>query len=40
VFLEEMMLGDDDRGARIRRRADATAAVVFPGSVPGSGPEG
>jgi AcrR family transcriptional regulator len=40
VFLEEMMLGDDDRGARIGRRADATAAVVFPGSVPGPGPGG
>jgi AcrR family transcriptional regulator len=32
VFLEEMMLGDDDRGARIARRAEATAAVVFPGN--------
>ena len=39
VFLEEMMLGDDDRGARIERRADATAAVVFPGPVPDSDPD-
>ena len=30
VFLEEMLLGDDDRAARVARRADATAAVVFP----------
>jgi AcrR family transcriptional regulator len=37
VFLEEMMLGDDDRGARIARRAEATAAVVFPAPEPGPG---
>jgi len=30
VFLEEMLLGDDDRTARLDRRAAATAAVVFP----------
>lgn len=30
VFLEEMLLGDADRAARLARRADATAAVVFP----------
>lgn len=30
VFLEEMLLGDDDRIARLHRRAAATAAVVFP----------
>jgi len=31
VFLEEMLLGDDDRTTRIAHRAAATAAVVFPG---------
>jgi AcrR family transcriptional regulator len=35
VFLEEMLLGDDDRAARLARRADATAAVVFPPPTPG-----
>ena len=30
VFLEEMLLGDDDRPARIAHRAATTAAVVFP----------
>jgi AcrR family transcriptional regulator len=30
AFLEEMLLGDDDRTERIARRAAATAAVVFP----------
>lgn len=30
VFLEEMLLGDDDRTHRLERRAAATAAVVFP----------
>jgi AcrR family transcriptional regulator len=34
VFLEEMLLGDDDRGARVARRAAATAAVVFPAPPP------
>jgi hypothetical protein len=29
-----MLLGDDDRGARVARRAAATAAVVFHGSPP------
>jgi AcrR family transcriptional regulator len=30
VFLEEMLLGDDDRTARLEQRAAATAAVIFP----------
>ncbi len=30
VFLEEMLLGEDGRPARLARRASATAAVVFP----------
>ncbi len=34
VFLEEMLLGDDDRMARLERRATTTAAVVFPVSPP------
>jgi AcrR family transcriptional regulator len=32
VFLEEMLLGDAERTARVGRRATATAAVVFPAS--------
>jgi TetR/AcrR family transcriptional regulator, transcriptional repressor for nem operon len=31
VFLEEMLLGEDGRQARLAQRAAATAAVVFPG---------
>lgn len=31
AFLEEMLLGEADRATRVRRRAAATAAVVFPG---------
>ncbi|MDD9369684.1 MAG: TetR/AcrR family transcriptional regulator [Acidimicrobiales bacterium] len=42
VFLEEMLLGDDDRATRIDGRAAATAALVFPGpatrTVPGADP--
>jgi AcrR family transcriptional regulator len=34
VFLEEMLLADDDRDARLARRAAATAAVVFPARQP------
>ena len=30
AFLEEMLLADDDRPRRVARRAEATAAVVFP----------
>lgn len=30
VFLEELLLGDEDRTLRLDRRASATAAVVFP----------
>jgi AcrR family transcriptional regulator len=38
VFLEEMLLGDDDRTARIDRRAAATAALVFPTTTPHTTP--
>ena len=34
VFLEEMLLGDDDRTGRVERRAAATAALVFPDASP------
>ena len=34
VFLEELLLGDDDRPRRLDRRATATAAVVFPDPPP------
>jgi AcrR family transcriptional regulator len=34
VFLEELLLGDDDRRPRLDRRAAATAAVVFPDPPP------
>jgi AcrR family transcriptional regulator len=34
VFLEEMLLGDDDREARVARRAATTAEVVFPAPRP------
>jgi AcrR family transcriptional regulator len=34
VFLEGMLLEDDDRADRVHGRAAATAAVVFPGPTP------
>jgi AcrR family transcriptional regulator len=34
VFLEGMLLEDDDRADRVHGRATATAAVVFPGPTP------
>jgi hypothetical protein len=33
-----MLLGDDDRAARIDRRAAATAALAFPTATPRPGP--